>query len=433
MNAALRGEGLEKLEPILTRLGRGGQLPQPGRADDDPDAPQSRRQDHWHHCGDAALVAVLETSIFVSKGIAPWRINPARGIDLPDLDLGVKSPSENYCTSVVLADERLLGSEFDAVVLLTDYQQAKKNPPLKLQIIQWRYLTKTQIADQGLCRLALKHRDWLVVLNDARAKKFFRFLAYVNQGDWRARRLLTLLDNLQNEADLRTAVDRIDRAFTADNKHRSTPPKRSRRPWKPKALIPDEEMQPIRDILRITPLHVGVLDAADNWVIDHHAVAARLPNENEWQRLLVSPRNGEIGMTSPSSGGTTSADCSGLGRVGIGGGRFASDISCRRDPAQRQGHPGRSAALRRSVASDCPYHFVLWASTVWRTDWKSILRQRRSETVQDLLAAEDGATQALPLQCAATRGSEATVSVSTTSPPSINRGSPITSLRVAPK
>ncbi|HUY90148.1 MAG TPA: hypothetical protein VMV10_15530 [Pirellulales bacterium] len=83
------------------------------------------------------LVGVLETSTFRGLEIPALRINPARGIDLPDLDLGVKSPSENYCTSEPFfsAYERLLGSEYDILVLLTDYQTAKKSPPLKLQII----------------------------------------------------------------------------------------------------------------------------------------------------------------------------------------------------------------------------------------------------------------------------------------------------------
>jgi len=86
------------------------------------------------------LIAVLETKTFRSVAIPPLRVNPARGVDLPDLDLGIKSPSENYCTSEPLfsAYERLNGSEYDALVLLTDYQDAKSKPPLKLQIIQWR-------------------------------------------------------------------------------------------------------------------------------------------------------------------------------------------------------------------------------------------------------------------------------------------------------
>jgi hypothetical protein len=299
VNAALRGENLAALEAVLTRLGRGGQLPHwyPGLK-------QNRTLPNLDgktigSVVEMLLVAVLETNAFASLGVGPLRINPARGVDLPDLDLGVKSPSENYCTSEPFFSpyERLLGSEFDAVVLLTDYQEAKKKPPLKLQIIQWKYLSKTQIADRGLCRLAGRHRDWLVAQNEARAKKFMRFLAYVNQGDWRAKRLLTVLDHLQSEDEIRAAIAKIGKGFEQENKRRATPPKRSKRPWKPKELIPVEEMDALRAILGITPPHFGVLDAADNWVVDHHADAARLPNENEWQRLLVSPLNGEIGMS----------------------------------------------------------------------------------------------------------------------------------------
>jgi hypothetical protein len=164
VNAALRGEELAYLEPVLNRLGRGERLP------------------HWYHklrsshtlpnldgktigsVLEMIFVSVLETSVFTDLGLPPMRINPARGVDIPDLDLGVKSPSKNYDTSEPFfsAYERLIGSDYDAVVMLTDYQEAKKYPPLRLQITEWRYLTKTQIADEGLCRLAKKHRDWLV-------------------------------------------------------------------------------------------------------------------------------------------------------------------------------------------------------------------------------------------------------------------------------
>ncbi len=76
-------------------------------------------------------VAVLETSTFKKLALPPLRINPARGVDLPDLDIGIKSPSKNFCTSEPFFSvyERLLGSEYDALILLTDYQTAKKHPP----------------------------------------------------------------------------------------------------------------------------------------------------------------------------------------------------------------------------------------------------------------------------------------------------------------
>jgi len=140
VNAALRGADLTALRPTLERNGRGGRIP------------------HWFEelstngtlpnldgksigsIIEMLLIAVLETKTFRSVAIPPLRVNPARGVDLPDLDLGIKSPSENYCTSEPLfsAYERLNGSEYDALVLLTDYQDAKSKPPLKLQIIQWR-------------------------------------------------------------------------------------------------------------------------------------------------------------------------------------------------------------------------------------------------------------------------------------------------------
>jgi hypothetical protein len=65
------------------------------------------------------LVAVLEKVIFQGLEVPPLRVNPARGVDLPDLDLGIKSPSENYCTSEPFfsAYERLIGSEYDALIL----------------------------------------------------------------------------------------------------------------------------------------------------------------------------------------------------------------------------------------------------------------------------------------------------------------------------
>ncbi len=99
LNSALNGDGLEYLETTLTRLGRGGELP------------------HWFSQLQADQVlpnmdgktvgsviemlflAVLENHIFNDAKIQPFSVNPARGVDYPDLNLGIKSPSTNYCTS----------------------------------------------------------------------------------------------------------------------------------------------------------------------------------------------------------------------------------------------------------------------------------------------------------------------------------------------
>ncbi|MBY0526753.1 MAG: hypothetical protein K2R98_25400 [Gemmataceae bacterium] len=123
MNAVLAGTDVAELEPVLARIGRGQQLP------------------HWYEglkkdhvlpnldgktigsVVEMILVAVLETFTFKGRKVPALRINPARGVDLPDLGLGIKSPSENYCTSEPFfsAYERLIGSSYDLLVLITDY------------------------------------------------------------------------------------------------------------------------------------------------------------------------------------------------------------------------------------------------------------------------------------------------------------------------
>ncbi|MGH7915236.1 MAG: hypothetical protein ACREPW_11410, partial [Candidatus Binataceae bacterium] len=147
VNLALRSKGLAKLKPVLERIGRGQRVP------------------HWFaslktdgilpnadgktigNIVEMLLLAVIETHTFAGVRIPPLKINPARGVDFPDLGLGVKSPSKNFCTSepYFSAYERLLGSAHDILVLITDYQVAKKLQPLRLQIIHWRYLRSTQI------------------------------------------------------------------------------------------------------------------------------------------------------------------------------------------------------------------------------------------------------------------------------------------------
>jgi hypothetical protein len=290
INRALSGTDVHKLESILARLGRGGVLP------------------HWYpelakngvlpnldgksigSVVEMLFVAVLESEFIGDLTSAHLRINPARGVDLPDLGLGLKSPSENFCTSEPFfsAYERLIGGEYDVVVLLTDYQDAKAKPPLRLQIKDQRYLPKTQIADANLCGLGRKHRDWLLRDSEARAQKLFRFLAYVNQSDWLARQLIKLLDAMPDEKQIESAIKAAERDFETRNKRANS---------KGKELIPDADLAAVRRICEITPRYVGVIDAADDWVLETLKEAARGPSENEWQRLRSGPLDGAIGMS----------------------------------------------------------------------------------------------------------------------------------------
>jgi hypothetical protein len=236
------------------------------------------------------LVGALESFTFLDLGIPPLRLNPARGVDLPDLGLGVKSPSENYCTSEPFfsAYERLIGSEHDALILLTDYQQKKDDPPLRLQLIKWRYLTKTQIADEGLCNIARTHREKLLGMGDAEAMKVFRFLSYVNQSSWLGKKLVNLVSLMNDPDQIRAHIKVAEKDFHKKNTQNAA---------KDKELIPDADLEALQGILNVDPLHLGIINAADNWTIETFTDLARMPIGNEWTRLCEGPLDGAIGMS----------------------------------------------------------------------------------------------------------------------------------------
>ena len=290
LNHALQGLNLERLEPVLSRVGRGETLP------------------HWYaqlraqqtlpnldgktvgSVIEMLFVAVLETVTFQDVKIPQLHLNPARGVDLPDLDLGIKAPSQNYATSEPFfsAYERLLGSEYDALIMITDYQKQKLHPPLRLQVIQWRYFLNTELADFALTAIARKHRDWLLSQNEAWTQKIFRFLTYINQSDWRAKHLLRIIDAMQEENRIQRLVLEAEKDFKKKNAERSR---------KGGDTIPDHEMESLLSITKTQPVTLGIVDTADNWVVENYKDFARLPNENEWRRLLTSPLNGQIGMS----------------------------------------------------------------------------------------------------------------------------------------
>ena len=209
---------------------------------------------------------------------------------MPDLGLGIKSPSTNYCTSEPFfsAYERLLGNDHPTLVLLTNYQEAKAMSPLRLQITNWHYLEGSELADIGLCTIALAHREWLLKENEAWAQKIFRFLAFVNQSDWRAKHLIKIVANMRDDKKVHDLVDAATTDFTVLNKERAE---------RPEDIIPEADLIALQRIVTIKPLHVGVIDAADSWVTEVQKDLGRFPNENEWSRLLQSPLNGKIGMS----------------------------------------------------------------------------------------------------------------------------------------
>jgi hypothetical protein len=290
-NEALRGgDPLKELAPTLERLGRGAILP------------------HWYDVlvKDGALpnldgkslgsvlemvfVAVLERKFYYNSPMVPLRINPARGIDIPSLQLGIKSPSENYCTSEPFfsAYERLLGNDHDAVILLTDYQTRKKSPPLRIQIINQRYLAGSQIADKNLCIIAKKNRELLLSEKGSELKKVVRFLAYVNQSDWEAKALLQLLSGSPDDQTIEKSIYRLEADFNKTNVARTK---------KGDDSIAEDSLAKIKGILDTMPHHIGLINAADNWVIETQKDFGRYPNDNEWSRFSNGALDGVIGMS----------------------------------------------------------------------------------------------------------------------------------------
>lgn len=291
VNAVLAGDGVKEVGSILRRISRNGKDPHwLAQLKYDGTLPNSDGKTIGSIV-EMVFLAVLEKWILSGTGVGQMSISPARGVDFPDLDLGLKSPSINFCTSEPFFSpyERLIGAGYDAVVLLTDYQEKKKGSALNLQITKSSYLLKSQIADAGLCTLARKHRNWLLEKNEAWACRFFQFLAYVNSSDWRCGKIKELLNLL---ADDSPTIDAAIKGFVNDfeNKNRAL----SKRGAEP---MPQEELDSLLAIKKMCPRSLGIIDAADNWVTQTHKDFARMPNETEWLQLRDGPLDGIIGMS----------------------------------------------------------------------------------------------------------------------------------------
>lgn len=287
INEVMNGEHLDDIAPILSRIDHTGHLPQWfGVLQREGRLPNLDGKTVGSVI-EKLLVCVLEKYILESK--IRLSVNPARGVDIPELELGVKSPSTNYCTSepYFSAYERILGNEYDAIILLTNYQEAKKQSPFRLQILKIRYLYGSEIADVKLCALARKLRDQYK--DEFILKKAIRFLSYVNQSDWEAKCILRLMDKiLIQHKPIKDEITFIKSNFEKKN---------AQNVKEGKMLIPDESLHRMLAIPEISPIEHSIINAAENWVIITQKDNGRLVNENEWHRFLDSPLNGKIGMS----------------------------------------------------------------------------------------------------------------------------------------
>ena len=148
----------------------------------------------------AAVIEVEVLSKFHDLKDVKLTINPAAGVDLPQLSLGIKSPSQNWDTSEPYNSpyERITGNPHDNIVLLTNLQEVKHEIPFKLQILDTRYLEGYQLSDFMLTRIAKDIRDnsgldeedflkickFLSVLHKSRDADLLKEVRCVYPGDW---------------------------------------------------------------------------------------------------------------------------------------------------------------------------------------------------------------------------------------------------------
>ncbi len=292
LNKVLSGEELGDVKPILQRIDSTGELPSWfAQLANDKTLPNLDGKTIGSVV-EKLLACVIEK--YVLQSSIQLHINPAKGVDIPELELGVKSPSENFCTSepYFSAYERLVGNENDALILLTDYQKTKKltaaNHGLRLQIKDLRYLRGSEIADRNLCALAeaLKHEFLIVRHDECMLKRAIHFLAYVNQSDWEAARIIELLQNV--------VVGRKPAEYEMCRIRKDYARKNAQYAAKNKPLIPEEMLCRVQQSIKT---HDGIILSAENWVTRTLNENWHSPSASVWQRIMNKPLEGKIGMS----------------------------------------------------------------------------------------------------------------------------------------
>lgn len=288
LNDILDGKELSAIEPILSRIDVTHSVPEWFLMLKNKKGIATKDGKTIGSILEKLLVCVLEKYIF--GGSIKLSVNPARGVDIPELELGVKSPSTNFCTSepYFSAYERLLGNEYDAIILLTDFQNTKGRNVLDLHILDIKYLRGSEIADKKLCSYARAIRD-SANLSDNSVKKLIRFFAYVNQSDWEASRLLDIIEEffIKHEP-IERCIGTIESKFITYNKQRI---KCNKIP------LNDDILVHFKKINLISPIEQGIINAIDDWVIENQSDNGRYPNANEWKRFCDSPLDGKITMS----------------------------------------------------------------------------------------------------------------------------------------
>ena len=286
LNYYLKGKGLKKIKPILKRIGRNKELPHWFEQLEKKGVLPNLDGKTVGSVVEMLFVGDVEAEVLTQNFKTHLRINPASGVDLPDLDLGIKSPSENWCTSEPFSNayERLLGLDYDVVALITNYQTVKDRPPLKLQLIHHKYFEGYQIADKGLCKKAINVRASIESIGETPAKKVVRFLAYANQSDWLCKRLLDLIGKIGDKKSQTVYIDTSISDFR--KKQRIT-----------KREMPEEYLDKIVSLKKESSIDKSLVTLADDWIVENWRDAAQYPNAGQLARFQTAPLDGQLGVS----------------------------------------------------------------------------------------------------------------------------------------
>ena len=159
---------------------------------------------------------------------------------------------------------------------------------MDLQIIDIKYLRGSEIADKNLCNIAKSIRE-NSDLDDYSVKKLIRFLAYINQSDWEASRILEIIEDvLINNQKIEISLKKVKAKFRAVNKRKAR---------NNQVKLDEAILVRFDKIMALSPINHGIIRVADDWVIENLSDNARYPNDNEWRRFCSSPLNGKITMS----------------------------------------------------------------------------------------------------------------------------------------
>jgi len=157
LNKYLKGERLSEISSFIRNLENDNSLPD--WFNEIKNTGRPKKEDP------KSLGTMIEKLIKAELGNRyKWKItgSSAMGVDIPEISLNIKSTSNKQPQSSEpyrSAYDRILGSDFDIILAIYDGITFLNQKSSSLDILQLNYLTKSQVADMILCKMAKNLRQ----------------------------------------------------------------------------------------------------------------------------------------------------------------------------------------------------------------------------------------------------------------------------------